>query len=111
MGDGSEVEERLLALVTEKLRELLRSPVQTWAPELIAKRLQEELERIKGGGLLSRRQYRGGEAEPVPGFDALLRETFLPHIHAMARQIAQEEVARALPDLAEQRILAELERL
>ncbi|MEO5348785.1 MAG: hypothetical protein H7836_03970 [Magnetococcus sp. YQC-3] len=110
MGDGSEVEERLLALVTEKLRELLRSPVQTWAPELIAKRLQEELERIKGGAALET-AVPGGEAEPVPGFDALLRETFLPHIHAMARQIAQEEVARALPDLAEQRILAELERL
>jgi hypothetical protein len=111
MGDESEVEEMLRTLVTEKLQALLRAPVQAWVPELIAKRVQEEMERIQRGAAPESVVQSGGEAEPLPGFDALLRETFLPHIHAMAQQIAQEEVARALPDLAEQMLLAELERL
>ena len=81
----------------------------------MARQLREEIERIKGGSVAAVVEEGSPPAlpvvEPPLGFDARIQEAFLPQIHAIARQIARNQVARELPEVAEKMILAELARL
>lgn len=109
--DAAALEAMIVSLVTGKLRELVQESVQSRIPEWVARQVQEEMQRVRGEEPRPADRGECEETEPCAGFDALVRETFLPQIHAVAWQIAQEQVACALPDVAERMILAELERL
>lgn len=109
--DTAALEAMIVSLVTERLRELVQESVQSQVPVLVVRQVQEEMQRIRGEEPRSAGRGECGETEPCAGFDALVRETFLPQIHATARRIAREQVACALPDMAERMVLAELGRL
>ena len=108
MAQKSAVEEQLARLVTEQLRVVLQESVHSWLPELVAKVVQEEMSG-KSSGMPTPSEFL--PPEPAVGFDQLVRETFLPQIHHLARQMARTQVAQELPDVAERLVLAELQRL
>ncbi|MBF0399634.1 MAG: hypothetical protein HQL80_01990 [Magnetococcales bacterium] len=110
MGNEAELEAMIVALVTEKLRDLVQESVQSWGPALLAEQVRAEIERIKGASEVEARAVVE-PAEPYEGFDEQVCALFRPQIYALARQLASREVAYALPEVAEQMILAELERL
>ncbi|MBF0161118.1 MAG: hypothetical protein HQL88_02415 [Magnetococcales bacterium] len=93
MVQESTLEEQLTCLIREQLRGMLKEP---WLSEWVANVVREEAQ--------------GRLPQPPAGLDDLVRATFLPCVHRIARQMARAQVAQDLPDVAERMILAELGR-
>ncbi|MEO5362873.1 MAG: hypothetical protein H7838_04535 [Magnetococcus sp. DMHC-8] len=104
-GDEAALEQRLTVLVMDRWRALVQESVQAWMPALVARQVQEEIERLKGETVQT---VFPRELVLPEGFDQLVRETFAPQIRQMASQMARAQVARDLPEVAERLILAEL---
>lgn len=111
MTDESTIEAMIVALVTERLQALVQESVERWVPELVARQLQEEIARIKGALAEGETVGKRMDLEPPEGFDQQIQDLFIPQIHEIARQVAQQQVAIALPEVAERLILAELAQL
>ena len=88
--------------VTDATRTMARELVQSLLPGLAEKVIREEIERI---------QAEVQNREDNPALAPLVHAAFAPRVMAVAREMARELVAEALPNVAERLVKKEIKRL
>lgn len=118
-------EEAFTPFVTAQTRGMVRALVQALLPDIAAKLVQEEIDRIKAETIRAQGEGEAWspseaqqnstklptvEASSLVDFEKQVQETFAPQIETIIRKLAQNQVAHTLPDVAERMTLEALKK-
>ena len=117
-------EEKIASLVTTEMRGMVRSLLQKRIPEVAAKLIREEIDRLKkqagrieaaglslSGSEVSQTRQATLMDQPFSlAFEQRLQEVFAPMVLALTRELAHKQVVQALPAMVERLVSEEIQK-